>query len=356
MKPVIVWDASPRAFTIGGAAVEWYGILFAIAFSLSYILVVYFARREGKPFREDLILLVSLVAGVVIGARLLHCLLYDPAYYLANPMEILQIWKGGLASHGGALGIVVATWLFSRRYPAHRFLWLLDRIAIVAALFGALVRVGNFINSEILGKETAAPYGVVFARPIHEAIQRSSPLVRDVEIRGEGRADLEGTMPLRVTVELGDARTSPESVREALLSHIGPGLGSDPEAVRQLRPGGPSLDIGLRRSANGFEASIHLPGICRHPVQLYEGVAYLSIFLVLLLLWHYRWRSLTDGTLFGLLLLTLFSARFFLELFKLPISGLDSELPFRLGQIASLPFILAGVAVLWRCARKRPHR
>jgi prolipoprotein diacylglyceryltransferase len=351
-----VWDADPRAFTLLGVSVEWYGILFAAAFGLSYGGVVFFARREGKPFREDLILLLTLIAGVIVGARLAHCLLYDPAYYLAHPLEILKVWKGGLASHGGALGIVVATWLFSRAYPSHRFLWLLDRISIVAALFGVLVRVGNFINSEIPGRETGAPYGVVFARPIHDAVLNSSPLARDVRIRGEGKADDRGTMPLRATVTLGDRVTSREEARQAILREIGPGLGSDPAAVEHLRAPEGSLEASLRLGPRGYEAELRLLGVCRHPVQLYEAAASCGIFLWLALLWRARWRRLPDGMLFGLLLVTLFGSRFILEMFKAPLPGLDAGLPFRMGQLVSLPFIAAGAALLWATARRQRAR
>jgi prolipoprotein diacylglyceryl transferase len=104
-----------------------------------------------------------MAVGTVIGARLGHCLFYEPDYYLQNPLEILKIWRGGLASHGAAIGILVALWLFIRKYKKP-FIWILDRIVVVVALAGALIRLGNLMNSEIYGIETALPWGFVFIK------------------------------------------------------------------------------------------------------------------------------------------------------------------------------------------------
>jgi len=102
--------------------------------------------------------------GVVLGARLGHCLFYEPAFYLSQPWEIVMVWKGGLASHGAGIGIFAALWLFSRRHPETGFVWLLDRLSIAIALAGGLIRLGNLMNSEILGKPTSGDWGVVFTR------------------------------------------------------------------------------------------------------------------------------------------------------------------------------------------------
>jgi prolipoprotein diacylglyceryl transferase len=101
--------------------------------------------------------------GIVIGARLGHCLFYDPDYYLANPMKIFAVWEGGLASHGGGLGVLIALYLGCKKYKVD-FMWLIDRLVIPTALFGFFVRMGNFMNSEILGKPTDIPWAVVFER------------------------------------------------------------------------------------------------------------------------------------------------------------------------------------------------
>ncbi len=108
-------------------------------------------------------LLISAIIGIVVGARLGHCLFYDPDYYLANPLKILAIWEGGLASHGGGVGVLVAVLYHAKRYQLDK-LWLLDRLAISTAIFAVFVRLANFVNSEILGTPTSLPWAIVFQR------------------------------------------------------------------------------------------------------------------------------------------------------------------------------------------------
>jgi len=121
-------------------------------------------RLEGRPTAavDDLFLYVFL--GVVVGARLGHVLFYDPSYYFRNPLEIPMLWKGGLASHGALVGVLLALYFFHRRHPRFSYLWLLDRLALVVSLGAAAVRVGNFFNSEIYGRPAEVPWAVVFAR------------------------------------------------------------------------------------------------------------------------------------------------------------------------------------------------
>ncbi len=108
-------------------------------------------------------LLMYVVLGIIIGARLGHCFFYDPSFYLANPLKIFAIWEGGLASHGGGLGAILGTWLFCKNNHIQT-LWLLDRLAIATAVFGIFVRLANFVNSEILGHQSDVPWAIVFER------------------------------------------------------------------------------------------------------------------------------------------------------------------------------------------------
>lgn len=164
----IVWRVDPVFFRLplpggGVLAPHWYGLLFAIAFLAGFYLVRYAYRREGRPVEDVDTLLVYVAVGTLAGARLGHCLFYDPSYYLAHPGAILRIWEGGLASHGGVLGLLAALAVYVRGRPDQPYLWLLDRIAPPAILGGALVRVGNLFNSEIVGTPTDAPWAFVFA-------------------------------------------------------------------------------------------------------------------------------------------------------------------------------------------------
>jgi len=160
----ITWDVDPWLFKISDSfGVRWYGLLFACAFLFGYIIFQRFFKKDNLSIEilDQLTLYIAL--GTVIGARLGHCLFYDAEYYLQNPLEILMIWKGGLASHGAGIGILIGLFLFVRKYK-FSFLWLIDRISIVAALGGASIRLGNLMNSEIYGKPTTLPWGFRFIR------------------------------------------------------------------------------------------------------------------------------------------------------------------------------------------------
>ncbi|MGQ9621127.1 MAG: prolipoprotein diacylglyceryl transferase [Bacteroidales bacterium] len=160
---IIPWDPNPEIFRIGSFAVRWYGVLFASSFLFGYIIMKKIFANEGV--KEDILdrLTVYIALGTIIGARLGHCLFYEPSYYLSNPVEILKVWHGGLASHGAAIGILTALWLFDLKEKRGYF-WAIDRIAIVAALAGFFIRMGNLMNSEIYGVETTLPWGFVFLR------------------------------------------------------------------------------------------------------------------------------------------------------------------------------------------------
>jgi len=166
----INWDMNPEIFRIGGFAVRWYGLLFASGFFFGYLIFMKFFKKEG--LQMDLLdkLTIYMALGTVIGARLGHCLFYEPDFYLKNPVEMLKIWRGGLASHGAAIGILIALAIWSSKFKkpfnrvTDRFIWILDRIVIVVALAGAFIRLGNLMNSEIYGVETALPWGFVFIR------------------------------------------------------------------------------------------------------------------------------------------------------------------------------------------------
>jgi phosphatidylglycerol:prolipoprotein diacylglycerol transferase len=158
-----VWSASPIAFSIGSLSVHWYGILFAssIIFGLEFMKRAF--KIENKDENAIDSLFIYTVVGIVVGARLGHCLFYDPAYYLANPMKIFAVWEGGLASHGGGLGAIIALYFGTKKNNVE-FLWLVDRLIVPTALFGFLVRMGNFMNSEIVGIKTDVPWAIIFTK------------------------------------------------------------------------------------------------------------------------------------------------------------------------------------------------
>jgi len=161
----ITWDVDPEIFHLGYFSLRWYGTLFAAAFVLGYFILIKIFRQEGVPVNRLDRLAWYMVFGTLIGARLGHCLFYEPDYFLKNPVEILQTWNGGLASHGAGIGILIALFIFSRVERCSYF-WILDRMTIVVALSGFLIRIGNLMNSEIFGHPTGLPWGFEFVRSL----------------------------------------------------------------------------------------------------------------------------------------------------------------------------------------------
>jgi phosphatidylglycerol---prolipoprotein diacylglyceryl transferase len=257
----IYWDVSPILFEIGPFAVRWYGLLFAVSFLAGFLIVRWMFREEGKPEQDLDRLLLYMVAGTVLGARLGHVLFYDPVYYFSNPIEILMVWRGGLASHGGAVGIFIALYFYARSRSGQGYLWLLDRIAVPVALAGSFIRLGNLFNSEILGRPTEMPWAFVFAR---------------------------------------------------------------------------------------------VDALPRHPAQLYESIGYAIIFVVLLLVYRRYRTSTPNGLLLGGFLVAVFSYRFVVEFFKMPQAAFGEALPLSVGQLLSIPLVIAGAFLLARARRRRP--
>jgi prolipoprotein diacylglyceryl transferase len=252
------WNVNPILVQIGPLAIRWYGLFFAAAFLVGFWIEEWIYRREGKDTRLLDSLLIQMLVGGVVGARLGHVAFYDPQYYFSHPLDIVKIWEGGLASHGGAAGILLALYLYARRAGSPPYLWLLDRVVIPTALGGFFIRLGNLFNSEIVGTPTSVWWGVVFDRV-------------------------------------------------------------DP--------------------------------VPRHPVQLYEALAYLLAFLVLLRAYTRGGEGAREGSLLGLFLVLVFSARFLLEFVKTPQAEYEAGFLLTVGQMLSVPFIIAGVVLILRARR-----
>ena len=270
----IVWDVSPEIFTfpdwlplIGDRGVRWYGALFAASFVIGYYIMEKVLKRDNMGIKVLDELSTYMLVATVIGARLGHCLFYEPAYYLANPIEILYVWEGGLASHGAAVGIIIALYFFSRKH--HKSLiWTLDRVVIVVALAGFLIRMGNLMNSEIFGHITSLPWGFQF-------VQSSDPALR-----------------------------------------------TDP----------------------------------RHPTQIYEGLVYLATFFFLLRRFFKNdIAHKQPGFIFGVFLMAIFGSRFFIEFLKEPQVGFETGMVINMGQILSIPFMIAGFYIWYNGRKKRQH-
>jgi len=161
---MIEWNVSPEIISLGPITIRWYGLLFATTFIVGYWIMLWVFKKEGKS-EDDLNDLVWLIIlGTVIGARLGHCLFYNPDYYFSNPIEILKIWRGGLASHGAAVGLFTAVYLYQRKRPDQSYIWVADRLVLPVALSGFFVRTGNLFNSEIIGKPADVPWSFIYTR------------------------------------------------------------------------------------------------------------------------------------------------------------------------------------------------
>lgn len=252
---MIYWDVNPDIVTIGPFTIRWYGLLFALGFIVGYQIMTLIFKKENKKIDDLNDLLWYMILGTVIGARLGHCFFYNPSYYLSHPIEILQVWKGGLASHGAAIGILIALYLFVKKNKQYSYLWLFDRIVIPTALGGSFIRLGNLFNSEIIGKPTNASWGFIF---------------------------------------------------------------------------------------------VAVDNVPRYPAQLYESIAYLLIFIFLFTYYLRSKANFKNGLLFGLFLILVFSFRFLIEFIKENQTYFEQDMPLNMGQILSIPFILAGIYLILR--------
>ncbi len=162
MIATITWDVNPEIFSFGPIHIRWYGLLFAASFLIGFQIMTKIFKKENKTEKDLNDLLWYMIIGTVVGARLGHCLFYNPEYYLSHPIEILKTWKGGLASHGAAIGILLSIYLYSKKKVGQSFLWVMDRVVITVALAGFFIRTGNLMNSEIIGKPTDVPWAFKF--------------------------------------------------------------------------------------------------------------------------------------------------------------------------------------------------
>ena len=163
MLDFITWNVNPELFS-GFVTVRWYGLMFAIGFLVGYEIVARMFKHEGAPERWLGILHIYVVIATIVGARLGHVFFYEWDVYRADPIKILYIWEGGLASHGGTVAIIIAVILFSVFVTKKSPLWTFDRLVIAIALVGGLIRLGNLFNSEIFGTATDLPWGFMFVR------------------------------------------------------------------------------------------------------------------------------------------------------------------------------------------------
>ena len=275
----VTWNVSRDIFRIGNFELRWYSVLFVAGFILGWYIFRWFFRTE--KVKESLLdpLLFTLLIGTIVGARLGHCLFYEPEYYLGSWKgfwEIFMPWKGGLASHGGTIALIIAMWWFARHYGRKNdfdFVWILDHLAIATAFAACFIRLGNLFNSEIFGHVTDLPWGFCFPRSM------------------EGMQEMQ---------ELGHC-----------LPH--------------------------------------------HPTQLYEGLTYLLLGIVLILMYRFCRHKMYRGTAVGVFFIVVFGSRFLIEFVKNDQVAFEAGMALNMGQILSIPFVLLGIAfVVYAFVKKQP--
>ncbi len=369
MISYIIWNGSPEIFSIGTFALRWYGLLFALGFLISQQLLYYIYRKEGKPEKDVETLTIYMVIATILGARLGHVIFYQPDMFLTDPLGILLPFQFsptfkftgflGLASHGGAFGILFALWLYSRKKkPGQSYLQILDRIVILVALTGCLIRLGNFFNSEIIGKPTDSPLGVVFASPVKSAILRNDDksLVETVGItsgsqftdKTKGIVPLEMYLFFKKGVSRDDANNYVRTDVKYILTRLS-------EFVYESSDVPINYDI-VSEKDGVWVTKIHTFGIVRHPAQLYESISCLLLFAFLFWYWHSHQANPPPGRIFGFFLVILWSLRFVYEYLKENQEAFEGDLPINMGQILSIPLILIGIYVLIQSYKKQSNK
>jgi prolipoprotein diacylglyceryltransferase len=354
----LIWNGNPEIYTFTvplterAVTLRWYGLLFALGFLISQQILYYIYRREGKPESDVDQLTLYMVVATIIGARLGHVLFYEPEIYLREPLKILKIWEGGLASHGAAAAILFALWIYARKKkPGQGYFQVVDRIVILVALTGALIRLGNFFNSEIIGKPTHDTAGVVFARSVTEALERSGR-VEDVSfVKVDSAFNENGFPPVKMLVDFAPAAGSMQHMNVALNR-----ISAFQEPRHHIDITSAFIPKIIPEEDNTPSAIVFMYMIPRHPAQLYESLSCFLLFLILLWMWSRDRERTPPGRLLGTFLIVCFGLRFVFEFIKEPQVTFESNMALNMGQLLSIPLFLAGILILMMSFRKQESR
>ena len=341
----IIWNANPEI--ISGLPPRWYGVLFALGFLLGSYIMSWIYRLDNRDPNEVDRLTLYMVISTIVGARIGHCLFYDPVYYLANPLKILYVWEGGLASHGAAISIIIGMIIYSRKVNEN-FYWIMDRIVIVVCLAGAFIRTGNFMNSEILGLPTGTDNGVVFVRGVNDILSyRFDGRVDRISFQSRDEEFSENGVPITIQIKYQDDLVIDEEFENNFYSSSIKSFMTGYEGIRKhiYEEMGKDLDYKIFKNKNVYYAEIYTQGIPRHPAQLYEAFYCLLLFIGLLSLWYFKRKSLNDGFIFSIFMIVLWSLRIIDELFKENQVSWEDDIPFNMGQWLSIPMIILGIYI-----------
>lgn len=378
MTSFIIWNVNPEIFSF--LPVRWYGLFFAMGFIIGQQVMYYIYRKEGKPVKDIDTIMIFVIIATIVGARLGHVFFYEPDILLERPWEVFIpvrftpefkfVGLQGLASHGGAFGLLFALWLYSRyditfkklklkakriTRPGQSYLQVFDRIAIVVALTGCLIRFGNFTNSEIVGKPTNSEYGVVFARNVTQSLTGNSSPIEEIEYnKREGATNELGYPPISLSLTFKEGNYTEDQLKNYLDSRF-KSLLTDYHYISEniyIDSNAP-LNYTISQSGGIYTAFVEVYGIARHPAQLYESISTLLIFVLLFVIWSIKKEDTPPGRLIGIFLIVLFSLRFFYEFLKENQVSFEDNMAFNMGQWLSVPLIVAGIVILARSFRTK---
>ncbi len=356
MLNFIIWNLDPDIIDLGFPRIRYYGLMFVISFMLGYKIMQIIFKREKQPEQGVESLLWYMMVGIIVGARLGHCLFYQPEYYLAHPIEILKVWEGGLASHGGAIGIVIALILYSRKVAKKPLTWILDRIVIVVALGAAFIRLGNLANSEIYGRATDSNHGFVYVQDtrLSHHLEASKDMQKFIESfkvkKTEGEPIMDGKaypVELQVVMPRGiKDETLASQVMNFVQLDLAYGINSEGGESNLFIPEDYTPDISYVKKGGKYTATTTIYAIPKHPTHLYEASAYLLTFLVLIWLYFKKNGGQYPGLQLGVLMTMVFIARFFIEYIKENQVAKEVDMALNLGQKLSIPFVIIGIALM----------
>ena len=346
MIATILWDF-PNHIPIAGFQLRFYSLMFIISFVLGQYGMQYIFKKENVNPKLMDSLVYWMVGATIVGARLGHVFFYDWGYYKNHIGEILMVWKGGLASHGAAISIVLAMYWWSKKIAKKHTLWTLDRIVIVVALAAGFIRMGNWFNSEIYGAPSNSAFETVFVEAGKTTLERGyGYTIRELEIIGTGESLSTDSLKLPVLeAEFRFIDLNEEQVQNYMDTYLVNILNASRADNRNLAPM-PGAKAEVIMDENGPKATVQLLGIPRYPTQLFEAGFYWLLFLLLAYLYLKTELNQRRGFLLGTFLLMLFGFRFFIENFKEIQVSFESGMALNMGQWLSIPMVAIGLTLM----------
>lgn len=343
----ITWDFQRGIdFSIFGfdLTIRYYSLLFALGFVLGYLYMKGIYKKEGIAQEKLDTLLTYTVIATIVGARLGHVFFYQWEEYAKDPITILYVWEGGLASHGAAIAIIIAMIIYARKVVHKSPLWILDRVVITVALAACFIRLGNFANSEIYGDISNSAWETVFTDPVRQRILYNyKDKVESIKFIERDEYDIteDMTYPLYdIQFTFSDQVKSREEAQAMVLKDFKRILERSSKEDLNMVITGNEL---IWDESKTMQGRVQAKAYPRRPTQIFEALAYLAIFFILARLYLIADVRQRQGMLFGLFLILLFGFRFGIEFLKENQVSAEEGRSYNIGQTLSIPLVLAGL-------------